>query len=71
MGSTDQVAPFHASLRSPTLEDPTATHDRAEPHETRIKVLLVEPSGGGTDCSAHLLPFHRSAKLALFPSMFA
>jgi hypothetical protein len=57
--------PFFVDL--PGTAVPTVTHQRGPVHETPHNPLARTPNAGGTRCSRHRNPFHRSASSTVRP----
>jgi hypothetical protein len=69
LGMTVHPVPFQwvTSVEAdpePLLQVPTATQSVALAHETELSRLNVHPAGFATGTIVHVLPFHRSDKLA-------
>src|SRR5215813_12552050 len=63
---------FHCRASPPAAPDPTASQNVAETHDMARSVSLGGPNWllwRGVDCSAHDVPFHISARLALLPAL--
>jgi hypothetical protein len=66
---SDQLAPFQratSGCAEPPLGVwlPTAMHEVADVHETRLSIVRVEPAGVGTVAADQLVPFHVCATAA-------
>ena len=69
-----QVVPFQCSANAtcvvPPYDAPTATQFVADVQATSFRTLLVAPAGFGVAVTAHVLPFHFSARVTSLPEEF-
>jgi len=67
-----QWRPLHRSASGAVAPDlltqyPTAMQEDRLGHDTPPSELTADPAGFGVFCTVHLLPFHRSARVAPIP----
>src|SRR5215471_246943 len=76
VGWMDHLVPSQCSARVATgvpvlsVGAPTAVQAETDVHDTAFRKLPCAPDGLGVAWMAHLVPFHRSAKVTCIPELF-
>jgi hypothetical protein len=53
-----------------SVEAPTAVQAAGDVHDTLFRKANFDPEGFGVDCTAHVVPSHRSASVTPTPEPF-